>query len=90
MDKLILVFYIDIRGITFFEERNYYISEMSERISNLCEDENVLHYVVPVKSENRVECLNPKLLSEQEYEEVKQKLNEVNFHYDKIININAN
>lgn len=90
MDKLILVFYIDIRDFSFFEERDSYINEMSEKIADLNKDENILYYVVPAKAVSRVECLNPKLLSEQEYESVKQQLDEVKFHYDKIININAN
>ncbi len=68
MDKLILVYYVDI-GNLCPEDVDEYINKLIERNKN----ENMVQYFVPVRDqETRIDCINPKLLPEDEYEEVRE------------------
>ena len=63
-DKLILVFYINIDGLS-----NSYGTEYMEQIKKYLEnslDESILYYFIPIKNhESKVECLNPIILDEE-------------------------
>lgn len=37
-------------------------------------DKGIISYIVPVQSDTRVECLNPKLVSDEDYKEAKKLL----------------
>lgn len=70
-DKLILVAYINISGIHDADVSAF----ITEAVNNLKpkEDDSTLFYVIPVRGEeSRLECINPKLVSEEEYEKAHQ------------------
>jgi hypothetical protein len=69
-DKLILVAYINVGGIHDADVSAF----LTETANNLKpkEDDSILFYVIPVRGEeSRLECVNPKLVSEEEYEKAK-------------------
>lgn len=72
MDKIILVHYIDISGI---EPEN--ISVMMNTLSKKLRlnEKEVISYFIPTFTPTRVECLNPKLVSEEEFNKAKLVLN---------------
>jgi len=71
MDKLIIVHYIDISKA---EPNN--IPELMEDVAKRFTptEDNILTYWIPVYSETRIECINPKLITEGEYIDVKSFL----------------
>lgn len=68
MDKIILVCYVDI-SMMDNEDVPMYMNEVAAILKR--ENDQILHYLVPIKSESRIECLNPKLVSEEDYAEAK-------------------
>jgi hypothetical protein len=69
MDKLILVFYIDVGNLASED-----IPDYMKNISKNMVDENIINYIIPVRTETRVECLNPKLVSLEDYTKAKKIL----------------
>ena len=64
MDKLILVYYIDTRNLPY-DTISEYISKIMERIK--LESPFIGEIIVlPVNSETRIECINPKYITENE------------------------
>lgn len=69
-DKLILVAYINISGINDADV-SAFVTEAAHNLKPK-EDDSILFYVIPVRGEeSRLECVNPKLVSEEEYEKAK-------------------
>jgi len=69
-DKLILVAYVNIGNI-HPEDVNQFLGSASEALKKGIDD-TVTLYILPVKhGENRLECINPKLVSEEEYEKAR-------------------
>ena len=64
-DKLILVHYIDT-GNLINSEIPTFIEEVVKKMSS--DKEEHLSYFIPIKGESRVECINPKLLDENEFQ----------------------
>tara|TARA_R110000772_G_C13310268_1_gene440136 strand:- start:39335 stop:39613 length:279 start_codon:yes stop_codon:yes gene_type:complete len=72
IDKLILVHYIDVGNMD-----NDMLSEFIEEVTNKLtfeEEEMVFPYFIPIRGESRVECINPKLVSEEDYSHAKEVL----------------
>lgn len=71
MEKTILVCYFNVGNIKAED-----IAEYVKKISKvLPKDEGLLHYLVPIKTgDSRIECVNPKVISEDEYAKVKEIL----------------
>ena len=87
-NRLILVFYIDVSRICDTDVPAY-INEVSTALSK--SDDGTDKYFIPVyKGESRVECLNPVMLNEDEYTEVKRKLDEINEYYENLFSIQDN
>lgn len=87
MDKIILVFYINTRSLT--DEETY------ERLSNFKEiidhnkQDGMMYYILPTTEfETRIECLNPKLISQEEYNFVQSKLDKLNKILDNFLTNN--
>ena len=72
-DKLILVFYIDVSGIHDADISIY----MSEMANVLRFDESVLRFIIPVRAESHVECINSAVLSEEKREEVEERIDKI-------------
>lgn len=72
MEKIILVHYVNVGNIPDSEVR-YVMNKIMNSLTR--EGEGVLHYVYPIREgETKVECLNPKLVSKEEFEYAKNIL----------------
>jgi len=69
-DKIILVYYLDIRYINS-SDVNQYLFDFYEKIKEE-NDDSVYQIIIPVREASRVECINPKLISEDEYKKVEE------------------
>ena len=70
-DKTILIAYINVSGVNDSDLSAF----LQEAVNNLKpeEDDSILFYAVPVRGEeSRLECINPKLVSEEEFEKAHQ------------------
>ena len=84
MDKIILVHYIKIDGVP-----NSNLGEMMGLVKeSLAKDADIISYIVPVRDEpTRIECVNPKLLKENDdaWDNVKRILDRNQKAVDKFI-----
>jgi len=73
MEKIILVHYINIGNIDGKD-----VSKIMEDVVNKLspkEEDNIISYWIPVREgESRVECINPKLVSQEDFTEAKRVL----------------
>lgn len=66
MDKLVLIFYISVKNLDYSDISNY-MEDVANHLRSV--DNDILNYFIPVfDGDTRVECLNPKLLSDKEYQ----------------------
>jgi hypothetical protein len=73
MEKIILVHYINIANI----DGNDVSKIMEDVVKKLSpkEEDNIISYWIPVREgESRVECINPKLVSQEDFTEAKRVL----------------
>ena len=83
MEKLILVFYINIDFIDGCDVGDY-MNDISKNLSSKNGDDILSYFVADYGIKNRVECVNPKLVTEEEYSKAKnilQELEERMFEY---------
>lgn len=76
MDKIILIHYIDISEVHRTEVEQY-ITEVVNNISNdpsLKSDDIIKYFITTKEGGTRVECINPKLVSEEDFKEAKEAL----------------
>ena len=71
-DKLFIVVYVNICGFG----GDSTVSEILANVANHMQyDDSVNTLIIPTRdSETRVECINPVLLSEEQYEETRKKI----------------
>lgn len=82
MDKVILVFYVNVDGLEP-EDVESYMCNVRERLR----DDNTTQYLIPVTNQQtKVECINPKLVSKEEYQGVREVLERQKESYDREIN----
>lgn len=70
MDKIILVHYIDIGEMPMSEVNNH-LRRLQEQLSK---QEGVISYVIPTRTATYIECINPKLVSEDEFKKAQEVL----------------
>ena len=86
MDKLILVIYIGINNLST-EEIDKLISRYKKMMESQLKEDMMVFFVPSKEVETyKIECINPKLLNEEEYQLAKDKLKILNQKIDKIIN----
>lgn len=74
-NRLILVFYIDVSRV-YEHDVPAYINEVATALNK--NDDGTDKYFIPVyEGGSRLECINPVMISEEEYAEVKRKINEI-------------
>jgi 5-formyltetrahydrofolate cyclo-ligase len=77
MRKLILVFYINIGGLTR-QRADQYIHELVELYQSQHEENDILTYWFPIQNgENRIECINPERLNNDEYDLVLERIQNI-------------
>lgn len=85
-DKLILVFYINISGMTDKNSKEF-ICAASDLIYNAF-DNSIKCLILPVKDINepkyKIEAINPKFSNEEEYENLIENLNRFEKYIDDI------
>ena len=88
-EKIILVHYINVGNINSND-----VAEIMKDIVNkfsLKEEDNIISYWIPVREgDTRVECINPKLVSEEDFAEAKRVLDRNQKIVNDIINGNQN
>ena len=76
MEKLILVVYLNTSEMTP-EKSIMEMERISHKVASAIEGENIIHFVIPSR-ETRVECINPRLVTENEYAKAKDTLKRIN------------
>lgn len=82
-DKIILVSYVNISNIDDVDVAPY-----MDRLTQLMTfDDSVLRLFIPVReSETRVECINPKRISDEEYVKVSEFVEDAQKKLDEFLN----
>ena len=70
-EKLIIVFYIDVRGIDKRDIPTY----LDTVVQATQFDDSVRVFYIPIEGETRVDSLNPKYVTKKEYEKIVDKFN---------------
>ena len=72
MDKIILVFYINV-GNRDNSEVYEFMDEIKTSLDPKTED--IMRFLIPVRTgETRIKCINPKIVSKEDYEQAKDVL----------------
>lgn len=71
MEKIILVHYIGVGNLSIKHADEYLYKIKTEFLPK---DDGIINYVIPTREETRVDCLNPKLVSEEDYKQAKELL----------------
>jgi hypothetical protein len=73
MEKIILVHYINVGNIDYSDVESF-MKRVVDKFSPK-EEDNIISYWIPIQNgETKVECINPKLVSEEDYSEAKKVL----------------
>jgi hypothetical protein len=81
-DKLILVHYIDTGNLDMVDVPGY-IEKIARKMSS--EKDEHMSYFVPIRGETRIECINPKLVDEKEFQVHLDSLNRAKEEYERVI-----
>ena len=81
-DKLFLVFYVGVKSIST-EDRHVYFNEI---VHHMDFDYTIRPIYVPdyCSDEIRVECINPKLITEDEYVKVQEIIDKTNYFVENL------
>ncbi len=82
-DILIMVLYLDIENMSTYEAKKTFNS-VQEKI-NKSKEEFEKWYIIPINGESKIECLNPKLLPENEYQKIKDQFDKNQEKINKIL-----
>ena len=81
-DKLFLVLYLNVGNIHIVDVPAY----VENTAKALKMDESVMTLIVPVREESRVECINPVLLTDEQYKDVEEKIEKFKKEVEEAIN----
>lgn len=85
-DKIILVCYIDVSEI----DDSYTLEYLNSFSESLIFDESVLKLIIPNNEETRIECINPKLISDDEYAKVSELVANAQYMLNEFLNNTKN
>lgn len=87
-NTLILVYYINVDAFSSVADKIDYINQVKDTVQN----EGCYSIVLPVSDEpTRIECLNPKYLSSEEYKRIENNIEEADKRLKKfLISFNPN
>lgn len=84
MNKIILVHYIWL-GNAAIEQVEDKFNKLKNNFQHL-EEDNIISYWIPIKEgDSRVECINPKLVSEEDFNQAKLALDKAQLKIDEIV-----
>lgn len=83
-DKLLLIFYVGLKHIQQ-EDRPAYFSEILRHFTNSFDETIKPILIADVTSDKtKVECINPKLITEDEYTKVQEIIDKANYLVEKL------
>lgn len=83
-DKIFLIWYVNVLGLSR-EDASDVINQLIKEMDKY--DETIIGTVVPIyHGDNRVECINPRLIDEAEYENVRKQVDNIKSKYTDFIN----
>lgn len=85
-DKIILICYIDVSEI----DDSYTLEYLNRFNESLIFDESVLKLIIPNHEETRIECINPKLISDEEYAKVSELVANAQYMLNEFLNNTKN
>ena len=75
-NDIILVFYVKVNFEDNFNEEIYHVRE---QVDTYMKKKNVHYFIVPIENgDNRIECINPVLINEEQYKKARKLLEEQN------------
>lgn len=81
-DTLIVVYYVNADAFDNWEQKTAFIKQVRDNVNV----EGIFSIIVPIYNENsRIECLNPKYLSEEEYKQIEYKISELQDNFDLLL-----
>ena len=84
MDKIIIVHYIWV-GNAAMDEVEKILIRLKNNFQHH-EEDNIISYWIPIKEgDSRVECINPKLVSEEDFNQAKLALDKAQLKIDEIV-----
>lgn len=84
MNKIILVHYIWV-GNAAIEQVEDKFNKLKNNFQHI-EEDNIISYWIPIKEgDSRVECINPKLVSEEDFNQAKLALDKAQLKIDEIV-----
>ena len=83
-DKIIIVFYIDVSRINM-DDVYEYTSYVAKHFNGYFDDTVKPLFVATNEGGNRVDCINPRLLSEEEYKTTSEKIKLFEAEYEKFL-----
>ena len=86
MDKIILVVYVNTYKLKDKNKIKKYLRKLSESLRN----DYTIHYIIPTKSETHIECLNPQLVSKEEYKKTEEFLKKAEKSLNEFLESNSN
>ena len=83
MDKIIIVHYVWV-GNAAIEQVEETLDRLKNNFQHL--EDNIIGYWIPIKEgDSRVECINPKLVSEEDFNQAKLALDKAQIKIDEIV-----
>jgi hypothetical protein len=83
MDKIIIVHYVWV-GNAAIEQVEKTLDRLKNNFQHL--EDNIISYWIPIKEgDSRVECINPKLVSEEDFNQAKLALDKAQIKIDEIV-----
>lgn len=76
---LVLVFYLDRDFLNNPQIRNMFVESVNQIIA--IKDINAVAFFLPTDGEERLECINPVIMPEDEMEKVAIMINDINKHF---------
>lgn len=83
MDKIIIVHYVWV-GNAAIEQVEKTLDRLKNNFQHL--EDNIISYWIPIKEgDSRVECINPKLVSEEDFNQAKLALDKAQLKINEIV-----
>lgn len=82
---LVLVFYLDIELLSNREIAQPFVNMVNDVISQ--KDSNAIAFFLPTRGEERVECINPIIMSEPDMEKVNKMIEDIKEEFSIAANI---
>jgi hypothetical protein len=83
MDKIIIVHYVWV-GNAAIEQVEKTLDRLKNNFQHL--EDNIISYWIPIKEgDSRVECINPKLVSEEDFNQAQLALDKAQIKIDEIV-----